>query len=274
MKSFSIHAFAVLSLFTLVQPTLSAQTPQTALLPSKTLPGTQPELDTAIRDYLLAHPEVILESVRAYDAHKKQIAADRVRDNVRAHLAELTNAETPALTVAKTSVVPVTVVEFFDYRCGFCKKTASTVLGLGGTPGVRVVYKDLPILGSDSVIAAQAALAARAQGGYQKLHDAMLASEAQLTPALIDKLAVENGLDLVRLKADMKSPAVNAEISRNLDLAQKLNVEATPTFVVGDQLVGGALTPQAFKAMIDNARGSSNAVARVEPAQPASQPAR
>ena len=228
------------------------------------------DLDSAIHDYLLAHPEVVLESVRAFDAHQKQIAADKVRDKVRANLAELTSDGGRVQLSSKAAAAPVTIVEFFDYRCGFCKKTADTVVGLGATPGVRVVYKELPILGTDSMLAAQAALAARAQGGYDKLHNAMLASDVPLTASLIDKLAADNGLDVARLQTDMKSPAVNAEIARNLDLAQKLEIEATPTFVVGDQLVSGALTPQAFSALIETARGKKDATARVDaPASPA-----
>ena len=124
------------------------------------------------------------------------------------------------------------------------------------------------------MLAAQAAIAARAQGGYNKLHNAMLASDVPLTAALIDKLAAENGLDVARLKTDMKSPAVNAEISRNLDLAGKLQIEATPTFVVGDQLVSGALTPQAFSTLIETARSKKDATARAEAPQPPVSPAR
>lgn len=247
---------AAISLSTLLASFLPAQQLTAAASAPKPSAVAHADLDRAIHDYLLAHPEVVLESVRAYDVHQKQIAADKVRDKVRANLAELTSDGTaPVFTSSKASPAPVTVVEFFDYRCGFCKKTAGTVLGLGATPGVRVVYKELPILGTDSMLAAQAALAARAQGGYDKLHNAMLASDVPLTAPLIDKLAADNGFDVARLKTDMKSPAVNAEIARNLDLAQKLEIEATPTFVVGDQLVSGALTPQAFNALIETARG-------------------
>ena len=206
-------------------------------------------LTSAIHDYILAHPEVVLESVRAYDVRKREVAEEKVRDKVRAHMAELTQSE-PGLpgkgaegkSLADKDAAPVTVIEFFDYRCGYCKKAADTVLGLEKMPGVRVVYKDLPILGGDCLIAAQAALAAGKQGGYDKLHNAMLASQAPLTAAAIEKLAAEIGLDVPRLKTDMRSPEVNAEIARNEQLAEALDVQATPTFVVGDQLVSGALT--------------------------------
>lgn len=274
MKRLVLSAVAVLSLSALVQPSFLAQKAKAVPSLASATPAVQPDRDAAMRAYILAHPEVILESVRAYDAHQKQIAADSVRENVRAHFAELTTGNAPTLVSKDTSATPVTVVEFFDYRCGFCKKAADTVLQLGSAPGVRVVYKDLPILGKDSMLAAQAALAARAQGGYEKLHNAMLASDAQLTPELIDKLAVDSGLDLARLKTDMKSPAVNAEIANNMDLAQKLNVEATPTFVVGDQLVSGAITPEAFQSLISTARSSKDTMARVDTNRAASPVAR
>ncbi len=218
------------------------------------------QFDAAIHDYLLTHPEVLLESVKAYDLHMKEVAQQKVRDNVRSHLAELTGSGHIVASKA-ADAAEVTVVEFFDYRCGFCKKAAGTVLDLAKTPGVKIIYKELPILGSDSLVAAQAALAAEKQGLYEKLHNAMLASPEPLTAAVIDKLARQAGLDLVRLKKDMASPEVNRELAANEELAQKLDIGATPTFVVGDELKSGALTTEAFRDLIASARQAPLGVA-------------
>jgi protein-disulfide isomerase len=221
--------------------------------PSK--PGTA-QIEQIVHDYLLSHPEVVLESVRAFDARAKVAEKQQVRDNINAHLNELYN-NSPAVQSADKTASTVTLVEFFDYRCGYCKKVEGTVAELAKRPGVRIVYKDFPILGPDSLLAAQAALAAEKQGAYENLHRAMLASEAPLTQELIEKLAAEAGLNIAQLKKDMVSPEVSAQLARNRELAEKLNVQATPTFIVGGEMVSGALPAQAFQSLIDAARQQS-----------------
>jgi len=219
------------------------------------VPSTEnTKIEQAIHDYIMAHPEVVLESVRAYDTRAKQSQLQQAREKVQTNLKEL-HSNSPVAGDLKDANA-VTVVEFFDYRCGYCKKMRSTVAGLTKNPGVRVVYKDLPILGPESLVAAQAALAADKQGAYQAFHDRLM-DLPEISPAAIDQLAVELKLDAARLKNDMASPEVAARLAKNQELAEKLGVNATPTFVIGKDIAPGALDAKAFQVAIEAARGSS-----------------
>jgi protein-disulfide isomerase len=217
-------------------------------------PTTETKIEQAIHDYIMAHPEVVLESVRAYDARAKQAQLQSARDKVQANLKEL-HSNSPVAGDTKDANA-VTVVEFFDYRCGYCKKMEGTVGELAKSRGVRVVYKDLPILGPESLLAAQAALAADKQGAYQAIHKRLMELR-EITASAIDQVAVELKLDVAQLKKDMASPEVAARLEKNQELAQKLGVNATPTFVIGNDVAPGALDAKAFQSAIEAARGAS-----------------
>ena len=150
---------------------------------------------------------------------------------------------------------PVTVVVFFDYRCWYCKKVDNQVLELAKKLDVRIVYKDFPILGPDSFLAAKAALAAGKQGAYHQFHHALITATTPLNDALIDQIAGDLKLDRERLKKDMASPEVSAEINKTMALAGTLGVQSTPTFVIGNNLLPGALTDDALQSAIAAARG-------------------
>ncbi|MBH0180363.1 MAG: DsbA family protein, partial [Nitrospira sp.] len=140
----------------------------------------------------------------------------------------------------------ITVVEFYDYRCGYCKKAASAVTELQQVdPRVRVVYKDFPILGEPSELAAKAALASQAQGKHQVFHEALFASHAEMTKGV--------GLDAKRLEADMANPQWQAAIEKNRAFAQELGISGTPAFIVGTELVPGALDLSGLKELIARA---------------------
>ncbi len=153
--------------------------------------------------------------------------------------------------VAGNAQGDVTVVEFFDYRCPYCKRSQPDIAALiKDDPHVRIVYKDLPVLGHDSVFAARAALAAARQGGYQRLHDAMLEVPGQLTNEAVITLAEAQGLDKDRLLQDMASPEVAANLARNTELAHALGINGTPSFVVGELLVPGAIEPAGLRKLV------------------------
>ncbi|MDH5642130.1 MAG: DsbA family protein, partial [Nitrospira sp.] len=146
------------------------------------------------------------------------------------------------------------VVEFYDYRCGYCKKAASAVTALQKEdPRVRVVYKDFPILGEPSELAAKAALASQAQGKHQAFHEALFASHADMTKEEILKIAAGVGLDTARLEADMANPEWQAIIEKNRVLAHELGISGTPGFIVGHELVPGALDLNGLKELIARA---------------------
>ncbi len=148
----------------------------------------------------------------------------------------------------------VTLVEFFDYRCGFCKRAAPAVTQLQKEDSrVRIVYKDFPILGEPSEMAAKAALASQAQGKHQAFHEALLGSKTEITKEELLRVAAQVGLDPNRLEADMANPEWQKVIDRNRALAKELGINGTPGFIVGTQLVPGALDVNGLKDLIARA---------------------
>lgn len=136
----------------------------------------------------------------------------------------------------------VTLVEFFDYNCGYCRRAAPEVKAvLETSKDVRIVYREFPIQGPGSEIAARASLAARNQGKYQQFHEAMMALNGQAFEASVMEVAGDVGLDLEVLKTDMQSDLVNDHIAASLRLAEALRITGTPTFVLGDEIIPGVI---------------------------------
>ena len=217
------------------------------------VPLSRAAIEEVVREYLLAHPEVILQSIQAMQDRQRTTQQQQAAQRLAARHDELYRE--PAAPVGGNPSGDVTVVEFFDYRCPYCRSVAETVAKLvESDPGVRLVYKELPILGPESVIAARAALAAHAQGKYGAFHRALMSAPEPFTVETIAKLAAEAGLDPDRFRADMAEPQIQAAIERNRTLARDLGITGTPTFVIGAQVVPGALTLEALKALITQAR--------------------
>ncbi|MBW8728935.1 MAG: DsbA family protein, partial [Inquilinus limosus] len=149
----------------------------------------------------------------------------------------------------------VTLVEFFDYQCGYCKRAQPDLERLvKQDTGLKVVLKEFPILGPASVTAARASLAAKMQGKYLEFHTKMMGLKGQLTDQVIYDTAQQVGLDLDKLKQDMNDASVVAELRANMDLAQALGVQGTPAFVINDQIIPGAVGFDALKSEIDKER--------------------
>lgn len=214
--------------------------------------SSQDLTDAAIERYIRTHPEVIMHSLQAMEA--KREAAQRERQKVALAARQNELLYDPASPVSGNPKGEVTLIEFYDYRCGYCKKAASAVTELQKEdPRVRVVYKDFPILGEPSELAAKAALASQAQGKHQAFHEALLASHADMTKDEILKIAVTVGLDAKRLEEDMANPAWQAVIEKNRVLAHELGISGTPGFIVGTELVPGALDLNGLKELIARA---------------------
>ena len=213
-----------------------------------TLPAAGQSMDAAIEKYLMDHPEVIMKSLTGFQVKQKQAAQERARQAVAAEREFLVNdPSSPSAGNPKG----VTIVEFFDYRCGYCKKASSTVAKLlEMNPNVRVVFKELPILGAESMYAAKASLAAQKQGAYLKFHAALFAAAEPVSMALIERTATGLGLDLAKLKADMNTPEVDQMIVQNNELAEKLQVRATPTFVIGNEVIAGAVDADRLNSLV------------------------
>jgi protein-disulfide isomerase len=219
--------------------------------------------DAAMRDYILRHPEVVLESVGRMQAQQRaQASAEGAQQAaVIANRAQLLGD--PTSQVAGNPNGDVALVLFFDYRCPYCKQGVGEEKALlMMDPGVRVIYKEFPILGPPSVTASRAALASVKQGKYLPFHDAMMAFHGDFTDAEIFAMAQGVGIEVERLKSDMGSDDITAVLRTNFVLAQTLGINGTPAYVIGDRLLGGVTSAAEFEQFAKDARAAQAAMAR------------
>lgn len=220
-------------------------------------PEQRQQIEQVIRDYLTKNPEVLIEALQAAERKMKDQQDERAREAVAAQRDELVND--PAAPVGGNPKGDVTIVEFFDYRCPYCKQVEPTLEALVKEDGkLRIVYKEYPILGPESVLATRVALAAFKQGArqYGRFHGAMMNAKGQITEEVILKIAADAGLDMAKIKSDMTAPEVEAAIKRNYGLAAALNVHGTPAFIVGDAIAPGAVDLDTLRKMVADARKS------------------
>ena len=216
-------------------------------------PAFQQAVEQVVEKYLRTHPEVIEQSLRILQAQRQEEDQERTRQMIATKQAELVND--PESPVSGNLKGDVTVVEFFDYRCGYCKSVAGTVTQLQqDDPKVRIVYKDYPILGDVSELASRAALASKIQGKHLAFHEALLATKQELTQDSILTIALEVGLDTEQLSQDMQAPIIQDIINRNRELAQELGINGTPGFIIGTELAPGALGLKDLKNLIRQVR--------------------
>jgi protein-disulfide isomerase len=216
-------------------------------------PSQREAIEGIIRDYLMHNPDVLVEALRGAE-DKLNREADAKAERV---LAERRSEvfDDPATPVGGNPRGDVTIVEFFDYRCPYCKQVLPALQALLKEDGkLRFVYKEMPVLGPQSVVAAHAALAAQRQGKYEAFHTAMMAAKGQISDDTVYKVAGSVGLDVERLKQDMNEPEIAKTVKANLALASALNIHGTPGFVIGNQIVPGALDLETLKSMVADAR--------------------
>jgi protein-disulfide isomerase len=214
--------------------------------------GRQQSIEAVVERYIQTHPEIIEQSLLSLEAKRAEEAKARQKVALARHQQELLHD--PASPVSGNPAGEVTLIEFFDYRCGFCKRAAGAVTQLQkDDPRVRVVYKDLPILGEPSELAAKAALAAQLQHKHQAFHEAVLASKNEMTRDELFRIAGDLHLDPSRLEADMANPQWQTVIDRNRALAMDLGINGTPGFIVGTELVPGVLDLNGLKELIARA---------------------
>jgi protein-disulfide isomerase len=204
-------------------------------------------IEATIHDYILDHPEILPEAMHRLD----------MREAAKGISAERRAIEAPfASAWAGNPRGDVTLVMFTDYSCGYCRASAPDVKRLlAEDPRLKVVWREIPILGPDSETAARAALAAVKQGHFWAFHQAMFAG-GRADPARIAAVTREMGLDTGRLAADESGADVRQEIAANLALAGRLGVSGTPAFVIGDQMLSGAVGYDALVKAIAEARKS------------------
>jgi protein-disulfide isomerase len=216
---------------------------------------SQDEFERRVRDYLLAHPEVIGEAINRLEAKQGEADAAAAGAALNDHVAEVYHD--PDSPVGGNPSGEVTLVEFFDYNCPYCRTMAPLMTQAEqADPNLRIVYKEFPILGAGSVFAAKAALAANNQGKYVAFHRALYQVHGQVDEAKVLEVAASVGLDVGRLKADMADNAIAAMIKKNEKLAQTLRISGTPGFIVGDQIATGATNFEGLQALIAKGRSS------------------
>ena len=209
-------------------------------------PSQREAIEGIIRDYLMHNPDVLIEALRAAeDAKSKQALSERHHEIF----------DDPATPVGGNPQGDVSIVEFFDYRCPYCKQVQPTLETLlRKDPNLRFVYKEMPVLGPSSVVAAHAALAARLQGKYEAFHNAMMAAKGQISDDVVYRVAGSVGLDVERLKRDMESPEMDQAVKANLALAEALDIRGTPGFIIGNHIIPGAVDLDALKDLIAESR--------------------
>jgi protein-disulfide isomerase len=215
----------------------------------------QAALEKSIRAYILANPEVLVEAMQELERRQDTEASATASKVIREKQADLfRDADSPVDGNLQGDVV---IVEFNDYQCPYCKRTHLAMKSVVGADGkVKVIYKDIPILGEASKTAALAALAAVKQGKHVPLHNALMEYSGKLDREKILEIATSVGLDRAQLEKDMEDPKLKQIIERNLALASALGVRGTPAFVIGKQFVPGAIDAAALKALIADARKS------------------
>ena len=219
-------------------------------------PGQKRAVEEVVREYLRRNPEVLLEAIEAMRAKRDAEQQATVRDSLVSLRGELEND--PTSPVGGNPQGDVTIVEFFDYQCPYCKRVLPTVQTLLKTDGnIRYVFKEFPILGPQSVVAARAALAAWKldRDRYVPFHTALLQSKGRLSERKILDIAADIGLDVERLRAAMADPGIDKILARNAELARALDINGTPAFVIGEKVVPGAVDLKTLTALVLQARG-------------------
>ena len=205
-------------------------------------------VEKVVHDYLLNNPEIVRDAMQALQIKEDQQKRTATEAKLKKLGSEIySDADSPVVGNAKADV---SIVVFFDYFCGYCKKTLPELQTLiAKDKSVRVIYKELPIMGEQSLIAAKAAHAASRQGKFEAFHNEMLASPV-VNDEKLKVIAAKLGLDYERLTRDMNDPAVAAAIQRSASLAAALNIEGTPAYLIGDEFIPGAIGSDALARIV------------------------
>ncbi len=210
-----------------------------------------------VRDYLMEHPEVLGEALEALREKMRAQAENDARKMMEARKDDIYKSADDA--VGGNLKGDLTIVEFFDYNCGFCKQAYESTWDAVKADGkVRVVLKELPILGPDSIIAARVALVAKAQSPakYEEIHRLFMKFRGRLDEKSIFRIAGEAGMNVEQLKKDIVGSDIDRQIKKVSDLARSLEISGTPTFIIGDRIISSALDQPTLKQLMEAARRS------------------
>jgi protein-disulfide isomerase len=214
-------------------------------------------IEKIIKEYLIEHPEVLQEAMAALEKKQAVAEAEKAKGAIKNHSAAIFNS--PFQVTLGNPQGDVTFVEFFDYNCGYCKRAMSDMMTLmSKDPKLKVVLKEFPVLGPGSLEAAQVAVAVRMQDKsgkkYLEFHQKLLGGRGQADKAKAMAVAKEIGLDMAKLEKDLKSDEVMATLQESAKLAEALGLNGTPSYVIGNDVVVGAVGLDALGQKIQAAR--------------------
>jgi protein-disulfide isomerase len=210
------------------------------------------ELEGIIKGYLMAHPEVLVEVSKELERRQASVQAEANKKLIVDKKASIFQASTDF--VIGNPKGDVTVVEYFDYNCGWCKKALDEVQKLTkADPNLRIVLKEMPIFGENSAVAAKAAMASIAQGKYWDFHVAMM-REKQVSKDNVFKIAEKVGINVEKLKVDMAAPAIDAALKETMAVAQELGIEGTPGFIIDTRVNIGFVPAEGIKDIVADVR--------------------
>ena len=244
------RVFRTVTLFAALAVTLNAPS---AVAEDALTPAQEKAIEKLVEQYILDNPEVLVRAIDRLQAKRRAAEQAAVAETLKSKASELGKNSTSPFAGNRNG--DVVVVEFFDYRCGVCKRVLPIVLRLlEKDPKVKLVYKEWPILGPESVFAARAALASRKQGKYVAFHNEMMKTQGAFDEAAVMAMARKVGLDTKKLRRDMDGPEIEEALKRNFDLADALRLNGTPSFVIGDALVRGGRNFETMEALVKAAR--------------------
>ncbi len=210
------------------------------------------QIETVIRDYLMENPSLIIDSINEYRNRQQIAEREKQQEALQTKRAELEKSSSP---FAGKEDAAVTVVEFFDYNCGYCKRALDGVARLiEENEDVKVVFKEFPILSESSDLAARWALAADKQDRYFDYHAALMEFRGPKNEQTLSSMAESLGLDVQQMKNDANSEEVREEIAQTRALASDLGISGTPAFIIGDQLSPGFVPYETMSEMVRTAR--------------------
>lgn len=211
------------------------------------------QMQELVLETIRENPEIVMEAIETLQARKEQAETDQAKALLVANRGAL--EQDPNAPVLGNPDGDVTIIEFFDYNCGYCRRVFGDVEKLiKADENLRVVVREWPILGEESVYAAKASLASRNQGKYAEFHVALMKNSGRANEASVLRIAAELGMDVDQLQRDMEAPEVAAHLQTSHQLTQAFGLNGTPAFIFGEELVPGAIDLEQMQELVALAR--------------------
>ena len=237
---------------------IAKDTSQAVALASATTSVDRVEIENIIRDYLVKNPELLLDMQQALETKQREEQRVASLEVIEAAKDEIFNAAYDG--VVGNPEGKTTIVEFYDYNCGYCKRAQEDMLALtAADPDLRFVLKEFPILGPDSTKAHVVSMAFRTlmPEKYGDFHNQLLGGQGRATEAAAIKVALALGADEAKLREEMKNPAINEAFEKTYELANRLAITGTPSYVIGNEVVFGALGQEVLAQKIAETRAAA-----------------